>query len=246
MRTLYGIKIPEGARAVEVRSSIPGSGRARVLYRGPVEENGVWLTEETIADSLAADEKFWEWASAQVRINRIVEDKGNVRFKLSLCFFDQDASPAVIDPATGLTHQQTEEPQEFYRSTRASDASQPITIIKDLNTAIISQQKEIPVQMEKMLAAVVENGQKVITATAEKSAAIITASIEPLTKAFGLIEKAYLHESTRADKASDCVIRMLNSKDNKSDSPMEELNKLLLAIGTFVNLAEKTKKVVDS
>lgn len=52
-----------------------------------------------------------------------------------------------------------------------------------------------------------------------------------------LMEKAYQHESTRADKANDAVIRMLNS-EKKEDSAIDDLAKL-------AGIAALMKKVVN-
>lgn len=67
MRTLYGFKVPDGARLAEVRGATSQIGRARVIFRGPLEQDGQLLTEDTIADAVACDGRFWDWVNAQVR-----------------------------------------------------------------------------------------------------------------------------------------------------------------------------------
>ncbi len=243
VRTLYGIKIPEGAVSVEIRSAVAGAGRPRLIYKGPLEEGGVWITEDTIADTLSIDEKFWEWVTSQTRVGRIVAEKSLIRLKLTLSFTNQDGSVAILDPVLDLKTQTTDEVIEFYKG-KGTDREDAITALNQLNHAIISQQKEIPVQMANMLSTVVENGQKAISAASASSAAILTASIEPLSKAMALLEKAYAHESMRADKATDAVLRMLNNQKQET-SAIDEATKLMTLAGGFFALLEKGKKVVN-
>lgn len=231
---------------MEVRPVLANAGRPRVIYRGPLEENGVTLTEDVIADTLACDGKFWDWVHAQIRARRIPDDSDGtvVRLKLSLSFIGQDASFAVVDSATGGTSLITEEAWEFHKGANGGDINNPLYIIQQFTSMIIEQQQQIHVQMAKMLKDVLDTGQKAIVASAGESAKIIQAAVEPLKSSFALVEKAYQHESTRADKASDCVIRMLNDRD-KEDSSLDEATKMVTLATSALALLEKGKKVVN-
>ena len=104
---LYGLRVPDSTRLVEVRALIGNLSRSRVIYRGPLEEHGVEVTEDSIADLVATDARFWDWVSAQVRQRRIPTDSAGdgsiVKLKLALSFMQQDGSKAIIDEATGAT-----------------------------------------------------------------------------------------------------------------------------------------------
>jgi hypothetical protein len=59
-----------------------------------------------------------------------------------------------------------------------------------------------------------------------------------------IIEKSHTHESTRADRASDAVIRMLMS-ESKDKDPVSEPEKLIGFLTALLALAEKGKKVLN-
>lgn len=249
MRTLYGVVVPDGARMVEVRAITSSANRPRTIFRGPIEEGGVLLTEDAIADSLAGDSKFWDWVSAQIRQRRIpTEQNGDgsvVRLRLSVSFINQDASPAILDDTTGATSFATAEAWEFYRGTPGSgDPLNPMFLIHQFSQLIIEQQKDMPNQVSRMLKEVVEVGKSAIQTSAAESAKIIQASVEPLKSQLTLIEKSHTHESTRADRASDAVIRMLMS-ESKDKDPVSEPEKLIGFLTALLALAEKGKKVLN-
>lgn len=234
------------ASLVEVRPVLTGSGRPRILFRGSLEENGVLLTEDAISDTITSDGKFWAWVDAQTRANRLPAGKGTetVSLKLSLSFLGHDGSVAVLDAVTGATSAITDEPWEFYKTHHASDPGSQMQIIQQLTNMVIEQQKQLPIQMEQIFKALLESGQRAITTSASESAKIIQSSIEPLKSSLGLIEKAYQHESMRADKASDCVIRMLNDR-TETPSSIDEATKLVGFVAGLAGLLDKTRKMVN-
>ncbi len=249
MKTLYGVMVPDGARLVEVRAVPGGSARPRTIFRGPLEDCGQVLTEDGIADAVSADSKFWDWVGAQVRQRRIPTDQSGdgtvVRLKLSVTFINQDASPAIIDDVTGTTSFVTAEPWEFYKGTPGNgDPMNPMYLIHQFSQLIIEQQKDLPNQMARMLKDVVETGKVAIQTSAAESAKILQATIDPLKSQLTLIEKSHSHESTRADKASDAVMRMLMAEPKEKDS-ISEPEKLIGFLTALLALAEKGKKVLN-
>ena len=98
--------------------------------------------------------------------------------------------------------------------------------------------------MARMLKDVVETGKVAIQTSAAESAKILQATIDPLKSQLTLIEKSHSHESTRADKASDAVMRMLMAEPKEKDS-ISEPEKLIGFLTALLALAEKGKKVLN-
>lgn len=254
MRTLYGMRVPDGARLVEVRAVTSLNARPRIVFRGPLEEHGVTLTEDAISDAVATDSKFWDWVGAQVRQRRISADNtgdgGLVRLKLSISFINQDASLAILDESSGATSVVTGESWEFYKSSTAhSDQMNPMVLVERFITLMVDQQKELPNQVARILKEVTDTGRVALQTSAAESSKILQASIEPLKAQMALIEKSHSHETARADKASDAVIRMLNNPEKDKSSTVDELVKLATAapaiLAIFEKVVEKVKKGVN-
>lgn len=265
MRTLYGLRVPDGARLVEVRALASLHSNRRLMFRGPLEEDGVTLTEDSIADTVASDIKFWEWVDAQRKQRRLSPDKDGdgsmVRVKLSITFVNQDASKAILDESTGATSVVTEDSWEFHKgSFGQSEQLIPMTILDRFMTLmcaqqkehreqltahqrdLLEQQKELPNQIARILKEVTDTGKAALQTSAAESSKILQAAVEPLKAQMTLIEKSHSHESTRADKASDAVIRLLNSETKKESSTVDDLIKLAGAAPALLALLEKAKK----
>ena len=250
MQMLYGLRAPDSTRLVEVRALVGNLSRSRVIYRGPLEEHGVEVTEDSIADLVATDARFWDWISAQVRQRRIpVEGAGDgsvVKLKLSLSFIQQDGSKAVIDAATGATSIITEDSWEFFKSASSNqEQTGQMAMMERFFTLMMEQQKELPNQIAKILSVVTETGKATLQTSAAESSKILQASVEPLKAQMALIDKQHTHETTRADRASDAVIRMLNSDDfRKGESQIDDFVKLIGAAPAILALLEKAKKAI--
>lgn len=254
MRTLYGLRVPDSARLVEVRAITSLNGKHRVIFRGPVEEDGIALTEDAIADVIAGDSRFWEWIDAQRRQRRISADNAGdgslVRLKLSVSFINQDASKAILDESNGATSVVTDDSWEFHRSTAVTQEhlvpmafmERFFTLMCEQQKDIREQQKELPNQIARILKEVTDTGKAALQTSAAESSKILQASVEPLKAQMTLIEKSHSHESTRADKASDAVIRLLNSETKKESSTVDDLIKLASAAPALLALVEKAKK----
>lgn len=250
MRTLYGFVVPDGARLVEVRAVTVPSLRPRTIFRGSLDEFGVAITEDAIADTVATDAKFWDWVGAQVRMRRISseqrsDDGAVVRLKLSVSFINQDASLAIVDEATGATSLVTDEAWEFHKgSTGNSDHANPMTLLERLMTLMFEQQREMPNQVARLLKEVTDTGKVALQTSAAESSKILQAAVEPLKAQMALIEKSHNHETTRADKASDAVIRMLNNPDKDKSSTVDDLVKLVGAAPAILTILEKVVEKV--
>lgn len=249
MRTLYGLCVPESARLVEVRALVGNLSRSRVIFRGPVEEHGVDVTEDSIADLVAADSRFWDWISAQIRQRRIPADSAGdgsmVRLKLSISFIQQDGSKAILDESSGVTAIVTEDSWEFYKATQGNqEQMSQMAMMERFFTLMMEQQKEMPNQIARILSVITETGKATLQTSAAESSKILQASVEPLKAQMALIEKSNTHETTRADKATDAVVRMLNSESFKKggDSQVDDFIKLVGAAPALLAMLEKAKK----
>jgi len=194
--TLYGIPIPPGATQVEVRP-IFGRGQRRLLYRGPVEQDGVFITEDAIADHVAVDEAFWQYVSAQVSAKALQPTANGVwAFKLSVCFQDQHGAPATLDPDAGLTSRATSEAWEFYRGTgRTEDATAVGTLASALSSVIAKQGEASAAQTQASMLLV----KALADATKDIAATAIKESMAPLIEAQKLIADNAKRDAARAD-----------------------------------------------
>jgi len=91
------------------------------------------------------------------------------------------------------------------------------------------------------LASTAAESAKILQASAAEASKILSAASGTMEKQLGLIKDAYTHESTRADLASDAVIRMLNS-DKTDGKAMDDLLKLVGAAPAILAMVEKLQK----
>lgn len=267
MRTLYGTVVPDSARLVEVRAIVSTRQRPRTIFRGPLEDSGYVLTEDMIADTVADDAKFWAWVATQsqrrhLQADRLGDDGTVLRCKLSISFINQDGSFAILDPVHNTTTVTTQETWEFHK-TCASESIDPMRLVDKFSNALIEQQKEMPNMMARMLKDVIDANKlamqetakmlqqsaiesaKIIQQSAIEAAKITAAASEPIKTSFTLVDQAYKHESTRADKAADAVIRILNAETkSKEDDSIDQVSRIVTAGAGILTLLEKSKKVL--
>ncbi len=250
MRFLFGCKVPAGALMVDLKAHLSGSGRARSIYRGSIDENGQnTLTEDSIIDAVSGDVRFWEWVQVQQRAGRLLSPNSNgqpgvIRLRVSVSFLNQDGSASVIDAGTGSTSYSCPESWEFHKSLSEKHDLDPLNLVHELTRTLIEQQKAMPDIMVRMFEKMTENGRIAIQSSAQESAKILAAIVDPLKSQLALIEKHSTHESTRADKASDCVIRMLNANAESkgwTGGPDQWVN----TIGGAVTVLEKISKLTN-
>lgn len=231
--TLFGANVPKSPEIrIDIKLTVLRGGHV-LAWQGPSE-----TSELEIHEAICSSQVVTKFVKRAGKCKRLVKDESGLYLVPAkvVCFeHGQPIHTASVDIPIAVGSKRKKEKKEVKLLAKTNSR---------INKAIIQQQKDIPVQMKEMMAAVVENGQKSITMAAEKSAAIITAAIEPLTKAFGLIEKAYIHESTRADKANDAVIRMLNSKP-KEDSFLDDVSKVVAMGGPAIAFIKEVKKAVS-
>lgn len=240
--TLYGIPIPAGATQVEVRP-ILGRGQSRILFRGPVEQDGVFITEDDIADQVASHASFWEYLDAQVRTGRVPAQqdspKGCWKFRLSVSFQDQTGAPASLDEQ-GNTSRVTAEYFEFFRGPLRGEKTSP------LETALVS----LATSMVELTKSKVESESKVAQLVSQALTQSLQAVVPALACAakdasmVALVEKQLAHENQRADKATDAVLRMLKDKQESGDT-FDDLAKLASFGATALNLIRTAKGVVN-
>lgn len=240
MPDLFGIQIPPGAVTVEVRP-IFGKGGTRLLFRGPVEENGVFVSEADIADRVAKDAGFWEYVDSAVEAGRIPESKGIWAFKLSLQFANQDGSYAS-DASTGRSSYLTGEPVEFWRAKGAKAGGESAVVI-ELLKLVREQGQLVPQLVREAVREGLTAGKELLCASAREAAQLQAAGSAPLAQAMTLIQGFANAETKRADDASRAVVRMLNeTKQDTDDDIFDKATK----IGGLVLMAKKVKDTFGS
>lgn len=249
---LYGFVVPDSARLVEIKAVTAPSVRPRSIYRGPLDDFGVSTTEDSISDLIASDARFWDWVGAQIRMRRLSaehrsEDGAVVRLKLSVSFIQSDGSLAILDEATGATSLITEEAWEFHKGASGyQDQNNPMALVDKFMTLTLELHKEMPNQIARILREISDTGKGALQTSAAESSRILQAAVEPLKAQLAMIDKSHAHETTRADKASDAVIRMLNSDSKKEPtSTVDDLIKLATAAPAILALVEKAKRGVN-
>lgn len=225
MRILFGCKVPDGARLVELRAHTNGPGRFRTIFRGPLDEaeNNYTLTEDSIIDQVSQDERFWEWVGVQLKNGRIYvanhdPETGSIRLRVTVVFINQDGSHAILDSGSGATSFTCSEPWDFHRNIRAkTEPDQTVLLLGRMAEVLIEQQKALPEMITKLFKEVSENGRVTVQASTQESAKILHSIMEPMKQQLSMIEKYTSGETLRANKATDACIRQLNaSAEGKS------------------------------
>ena len=224
MPTLYGIPIPPGAHQVEVRP-VFGRGQRRLLYRGPVERDGVFVTEDDIADHVAADAAFWQYVAAQVSAKSLQPGANGVfAFKLSVCFQDQHGAPATLDPNTGITSRVTDDAWEFHRApTKVDDQAAASTLANAL--AQVSS-KQADMQTAQTVASV-QITQALTQCVKEVSAAVIRETMAPLVEAQKLLAEQARQNQLRADGLTVDLFKRMDTRPSPSGSGLGLVRDLL-------------------
>lgn len=229
MPTLYGIPIPAGAQQVEVRP-VFGRGQRRLMYRGPVERDGVFITEDVIADHVANDEAFWQYVQAQVNAKALPAPQAGVwMFRLSVCFQDQHGAPATLDPDAGLTSRVTAEAYEFYRGASKSDESGAVNTLATALSQSQAMQSQAAANMAQVYA----------TAARDIATATMREAMAPLIEAQKLIAENARRAEERADGVTVDLYRQLSQRPKESSGSGLGLLRDLLGVAreakTFLN-----------
>ena len=110
---------------------------------------------------------------------------------------------------------------------------------------VIEANKLAMQETAKMLQQSAIESAKIIQQSAIEAAKITAAASEPIKTSFTLVDQAYKHESTRADKAADAVIRILNAETkSKEDDSIDQVSRIVTAGAGILTLLEKSKKVL--
>jgi len=121
-------------------------------------------------------------------------------------------------------------------TTLVSQSTQSINTITQHSSAMM-------LDANKVLGHTQSEGAKVLQATAEHSAKILEAVTQPFTKTLEMMHTAYTHESTRADKASDAVVRMLNARE-PTESATDSMVKLITVAPSAVSAIKGIAKAL--
>lgn len=229
-----------------------GPGQTRAMFRGPVHNGGVFLTDESIADLVSGDKGFWDYVDAQVESERIPDQAGALwTWKLSVKFLNQDGTPAVLDAVTGLTSRVTSESYTFHRARKKKTGKggglKAVVAALQANQAIVlkvldSQAKvleALPALLREATTSAAQAGAQVTQAAAQESAKLLAAGSAPLQQALDLIGSHAKHETARADDATLAHAKQLlkSSDGDWTDTAL----KLFTAAPAVVTLAQKLK-----
>lgn len=221
-----------------------GAGKTRALFKGPIEENGIFVSDESIADAVATDKGFWAYVDAQVEDERIQPQTGLWSWKLSLKFLNQDGTPAVLDAVNGVTSRVTDEAYTFVRARKkkagkgggmkvivaALEANQAVTLrVLDALPSLLREAATIGAQA----------GALVTQAAAQESAKLLSAGTAPLQQAMDLIASHVKHETARADDATLAHAKQL-LKQNEGDWT-DTAVKFVSAAPAVIKLVDKFK-----
>lgn len=209
MATLYGIVIPPGAAQVEVRP-VFGRGQRRLMYRGPVQRDGVDITEDVIADHVATDAAFWEYVAAQVRTKVLqAPPDGAWQFRLSVCFQDQHGAPATLDPDSGITSRVTAEAWEFYRAAASQEDASATGVLANTLGQLATKQADAQSAQSQAMA---EMAKTLSSCVKEIAATAIQQSMAPLMEAQKLIADNARRAEERADGLAVDLFKNLTTR----------------------------------
>lgn len=222
--TLYGIPIPPGAHQVEVRP-VFGRGQRRLLYRGPVERDGVFVTEDDIADHVAADAAFWQYVAAQVSAKALQPgDNGTFSFKLSVCFQDQHGAPATLDPNTGITSRVTADAWDFYRASNKGEDQAASTTLANALAQLSGKQVDL---QSAQTQASVQIAQALTQCVQGVAATVIKETMAPLIEAQKLIAEQARQNQLRADGLTVDLFKRMDTRPSPSGNGLGLVRDLL-------------------
>lgn len=229
MRTLYGIQIPDGARQVEVRPVL-GRGQARLLFRGPVEQDGVFITEDSIADAVAHDSAFWAYIEAKVKAGAIPAQPNGWAFRLSVSFQDQSGAHATLCADTGTTSKVTSEAWDFWRAGTAKNEEHNAVV------ALSGALQTLAGKAGEQNAAVVQAA----AAMAKDIAIEVTKAVQgPLVEMAKLVTEAAKRAEERADGMAVDLFKQMSKQ-----TPAQGVNNLGL-VRDLLGVAKEVRNLVN-
>lgn len=224
---LFGIQIPDGAIHVEIRPSV-GSGRRRAIYRGALEEDGALLTEEVIADRIAADTAFWEHVESSRDASKLPAGKrGHLECRVSLQFLDQ-AGCALSLTDGGDTWQQSRESFDFYQ--RKGGRSEAPRRRRDSARAV-----------GKALAAIMPGIRDTVTAALRESAAVNKEALATNKELIEALKKQLEREAERVDVA---ITELADRAKGTTQAPAQNSGGLRTLIDLF-GVAKEVKTFLN-
>lgn len=232
--TLFGIRIPEAARVVDVSLVTGTKGRPRSMFRGPLErESNHVISEDDIADEVARNKSFWEYVDTLVSGGKLTEQSGLWEFRVRLTFFNVDGAPAVLDQSTGDTSATSAESYSFHRSSKTgSERDSAVDALLRIGTELVRANQLLQQEFPRML-----------SATATEAAKILQAGSAPLNNAIDRITELSKGESERANKSMEAVARLLKQKaDEAGDDWPETLLKLAPLVPVVDNWLNNRRK----
>ena len=244
MPSLYGIPIPTGAKQIEVKPVL-GSGPTRALFRGAVEENGRYVTEDDIADQAGRDQGFWDYIKVQASAGRLKQPESGIwSFRLAVKFFDQFGAVASID-TEGKTTRTTDEPWEFFPSVRvAAQAAAPdpmataLAFLRDMHGAFAAEHKAALQESRSIVSTAVAAAQEIVKTASTEAQKLLAAGAEPLRHTVDRVVEQARHETARADDATKDVVTLVREGES-GGSLLDGLGKLVTVAPVAIPLVKK-------
>ena len=225
---LFGLQIPDAATHVTVRP-ILGQGNRRALYRGPVDQDGVVLSDDDIKDTVARDARFWDYVDASIKSGSLSEtDKRSLRCRVSVQFLDSGGAALSLGDGGELWAQSTET-VEFLRS-RAREPGR-------------TRKPDGAVAVGRAVAAVAPALERMAASLVRETTAQVKAALELSERLADKLEKQLERESSRVDSAIEQNATIANTARQSAGTPGSP-GSGLGSFGDLLRVASEAKKLL--
>ncbi|MBL9002894.1 MAG: hypothetical protein JNJ46_01540 [Myxococcales bacterium] len=243
---LFNCDVPDGSDVtIQVRLGIL-AGRRLIAWSGPPGTSEDQIIEEISNNSAVArylqkpiergkvrpDE--YDCVTVDAYLTALEGERITTEHKIKISF---PLPTSVSDPHSA--HVQMERMFAQFSAAMSSIVSQATQSI----TQVTQHASHLLSDANKSLGQTQAEGAKVLQVTAEHSAKLLESVAQPFNKTLDMMQQAYTHESTRADRASDAVIRMLNAKEH-TESATDSLVKIVTVMPTAVTAIKGIAKAI--
>lgn len=224
---LFGKEIPDSPNiSVSIKIAI-GRGHPILAWTGNPK-----TPEQDIIEDISKNNAVSRYLTKAIERGRIsVDELGACVVPAYLCIIE-DNKPGYEEPIQLTIH--FSQPKEDFAS--------PGVALEKLFTLYSSSIDKITSASTSAIEKTSVESAKILQQSATSSGQIMQAIVEPFKASLGLVDKAYTHESQRADKASDAVIRLLNSDTKDKSDIVDNLVKLAGAAPMLLAMLKELKK----
>lgn len=243
---LFGKELSEGSDVtIQVRFGLV-TGRRLIAWSGTA-----LATEDQIIEEISSNPAVAKYLQKPIERGRVKPDENDcVTIDAYIVALDGERilNEHKIQITFALPIYRNEPPTAAIQMERLfSQFSAAMAAIVSQSTQTISQITQHSTSLlneaNKALGNTQAEGAKCLQVTAEHSAQILQAVIQPFNKTLEMMHAAYNHESTRADKASDAVVRMLNARE-PSESTADTVVKLVGVVPAAVTAVKSINKAL--